>query len=58
MIFTNIKYKYLNRLILYLEKENINYTTYKWNLKNNTKESIFKTETDSQTKKTKLEFPL
>ena len=29
-------------------------TTYMWNLKNNTNESIYKTETDSQTWKTNI----
>ena len=28
-----------------------------WNLKNNTNESIYKTETDSQTQKTDLQLP-
>ena len=31
--------------------------TYMWNLKNNTKELIYKTETDSQTQKTNLWLP-
>ena len=31
--------------------------TYMWNLKNNTNESIYKIETDSQTQKTKLRLP-
>ena len=31
--------------------------SYIWNLKNNTNESIYKTETDSQTEKTNLWLP-
>ena len=33
------------------------YITYMWNLKNNTNESIYKTEADSQTQKTNLWLP-
>ena len=33
------------------------YITYTWNLKNNTNESIYKTEADSQTQKTNLWLP-
>ena len=33
------------------------YITYTWNLKNNTNESIYKTEADSQTPKTNLWLP-
>ena len=31
--------------------------TYVWNLKNNTNESVYKTDTDSQTQKTNLWLP-
>ena len=34
------------------------YITYMWNLKNNTNEFIYKTETDSQTQKRNLWFDL
>ena len=33
------------------------YITFMWNLKNNTNESIYKTEADSQTQKTNLWLP-
>ena len=40
------------------EKRQISYDiTYMWNLKNDTNEPIYKTETDSQTQKTNLWLP-
>ena len=38
-------------------KRQIPYITYMWNLKNDTNALIYKTETDSQTKKTNLWLP-
>ena len=39
----------LENIILRKRKTNIYDITYMWNLKNNTNESVYKTETDSQT---------
>ena len=35
-------------------KTDIIYITYMWNLKNNTNESVYRIETDSQTQKTNI----
>ena len=39
------------------QTEKDKYITYMWNPKNNTNESIYKIETDSQTQKTNLRLP-
>ena len=40
-----------------VRERQILYITYMWNLKNNTNELIYKTETDSQTSKINLWLP-
>ena len=47
----NLENIILNKL---RERQILYCITYMWNLKNNTNESIYKTETDSQTQKTNL----
>ena len=43
--------------IIQIKSEKDKYITYMWNLKYSTNESIYKTETDSQTQKRNLYLP-
>ena len=59
-IFTTsrLTVKEKNYLVKSVRQRQILYViTYMWNLKNNTNQSIYKTETDSQTQKTNLWLP-